>query len=129
MSETIQVPEGWELTRLGDVTENIYGYTAKSHTEPHGMPFLRITDIMDDGTLKPNRVFVDIDDKTFQRYRLEKGDILIARSGSVGRSFLFDIDGDFVFASYLIRFRLDKEKILPRFLMYLLKSNLFFIFV
>src|SRR5207245_4852646 len=53
------------------------------------------------------------------KYKLEENDFLIARSGSVGRVYLHrDLGTPAVFASYLIRFRLDTRKVLPRFVFY-----------
>ena len=125
--EKIVVPKGWELETLGSVCEpSKYGYTSKSHIEKQGIPYIRITDINEDGiTLRSNMVYVDIDDKKFQTYKLQKGDILIARTADVGRSFLFDEDKPMIFASYLIRFRPKQKIIQPKFLLYTLKTNFF----
>jgi hypothetical protein len=60
--------------------------------------------------LKDERVYVSISDKDIEKYKLLRGDIVIARSGATaGKSFLFDIDEEIVFASYLIRFRPNTE--------------------
>ena len=52
-------------------------------------------------------------------YRLEKGDILFNRTNGsrelVGKCEVFDFDGDWVFASYLIRLRIDEAKAIPEF--------------
>ncbi len=126
----IQVPKGWELVKLGDIGEYKYGYNGKANSNKNGKPYLRITDIDEDGRLKPNRVYVDIDDNNFQKCRLENNDIVIARTGAtVGKSFLFQGDADFVFASYLIRFRFDFNRVIPRFLLYLLKSPKYWNFI
>jgi type I restriction enzyme, S subunit len=125
MSE-MEVPEGWKLTKLGDIGEYKYGYTAKSTSDNSGKPYLRITDINFDGSLKPGRVFVQISDDDFKRYGLKNNDIVIARTGAtVGKSFLFNGGDDFIFASYLIRYRFDTKKIIPMFLYYVLQSPSF----
>lgn len=131
MSETVQIPKGWELKTLEDVCEpSKYGYTSKSHKEKRGIPYIRITDLNENGTtLKPGRVYVDINDDKLKKYKLKKGDILIARTADVGKSFLFNEDETMVFASYLIRFRPKQEIIEPKFLLYILKSNYFWIHI
>ena len=78
--------------------------------------YIRITDIDDYGNL--------LDDwKTAEaihsRYLLEEDDVLFARSGSVGRAFVYKNKlGKAIFASYLIRFKFDLEKINPSFVLY-----------
>ncbi len=52
-----------------------------------------------------------------EKYELKEDDILFARSGSIGRTFLYSgIPPKAVFASYLIRFRLKDEIIDPLWL-------------
>ena len=86
--------------------------------------YIRITDIDDNGELK------DIDWKTAanieDKYFLEDDDMLFARSGSVGRAFLYKKEfGKAIFAGYLIRFKLDKSKILPEFLLFYTLTSLY----
>jgi type I restriction enzyme S subunit len=48
---------------------------------------------------------------------LEKGDILVNRTNSaelVGKCAVFEAEGEFSFASYLIRLRLDQSRVVPR---------------
>ena len=63
--------------------------------------------------------YVDISDNEAKKFRLRSGDILFNRTNSfelVGRTSLFDIDGDYVFASYLIRLRTIAKELDPRYL-------------
>jgi restriction endonuclease S subunit len=55
---------------------------------------------------------------------LKHNDFLFARTGNtVGKTLLYDSQmGDSVYAGYLIRFRLNQKKILPKFLFYFTKS-------
>ena len=39
--------KGWEIKKLGDVAEIMYGHTAKSSADIVGSKYLRITDIQD----------------------------------------------------------------------------------
>ena len=97
-----------------------YGLTAKASKETLNIRYLRISDITDQGNLKNNDPrFLDLNEQEFNKYRLYEGDILIARSGSVGRVYLHhDCEQKVVFASYLIRFKLDTNQIIPKFFFY-----------
>jgi len=103
-----------------------YGLTAKSKNKGKYL-YLRITDINNKGKINDDSFkFVDIDKKEKSKYEIKKGDLLLARSGSVGNFFIADKDyPDWVYASYLIRFRLDSTKILPAFIKYILISGRF----
>lgn len=129
-NEDIQIPKGWKLKKLGEIGQYKYGYNGKATSNKNGKPYLRITDINEDGSLKPDRVYVVINNNDFQKYRLQHNDIVIARTGAtVGKSFLFTGTDDFVFASYLIRFRFDSDIVIPKFLLYVLKSNQYWNFI
>ena len=68
---------------------------------------------------------IDLDDVLLERYRLLKGDLLFNRTNSkelVGKCETFAEDGDWVFASYLIRVRLDTRRALPGFVSSFLNS-------
>jgi len=116
----------WPFVKLKDISKSNYGYTAKAHPEKVGHPYLRITDINMDGTLKDNFVYVIMTKNNLKKYKLEKGDIVIARTGATaGKSFFYDLDKDMVFASYLVRFKPNQEKIIPKFLYFTLNSTSF----
>lgn len=55
---------------------------------------------------------------------LQKGDILINSTGvgTAGRVTLFDLDGDYVVDSHITIVRLDKEKALPKYVLYALAN-------
>ena len=102
-----QVPDGWRLVRLGEISAPPeYGAAAPARPYDPGLPrYVRITDITDDGRLRPDDAR-SADPSKVDSYNLEVGDLLFARSGSVGRTYLYrPEDGPCVFAGYLIRFR------------------------
>jgi type I restriction enzyme S subunit len=122
----------WERWRLGEVCEfSQYGLTAIATSDSKGFPYLRITDIDDSGNLKIDAMkFIDCDEKTLKNYALEEGDILFARSGSIGRTFLYSgIPANAVFASYLIRFKLKQEIVEPFYLFYFTRSPAYYSFI
>jgi type I restriction enzyme S subunit len=102
-----------------------YGYTASAESDGTHR-FVRITDIDDRGRLKPEGLkFVSPSASDLDKYTIQDGDLLIARSGSVGRAYVARDVSDAVFASYLIRFRLDRARIDPMFAFYFCYSPFF----
>ena len=84
-----------------------YGYTASAATEQIGPHLLRITDIQDGSVNWETVPYCDCPNP--QKYLLEKNDILFARTGATtGKSFLVEDCPTAVFASYLIRLRVQK---------------------
>ncbi|WP_370374914.1 restriction endonuclease subunit S [Candidatus Chloroploca sp. Khr17] len=82
-----------------------YGFTASANAALKEVRMLRITDIQDNSVDWLNVPGCVINKENVNQYKLEKGDILIARTGgTIGKTFLVrDIPVTAVFASYLIR--------------------------
>jgi type I restriction enzyme S subunit len=100
------VPTGWQWARLSAITRRIhYGFTASAKSEINHVRLLRITDIQNNAVDWPSVPGCEILDKDIPQYQLERGDILVARTGgTVGKTYLVrDIPVVAVFASYLIR--------------------------
>ena len=112
------IPDGWNRVRLGDVcSPPEYGASAPANDYDPELPrYVRITDITDDGRLRsadPKSADPDL----AEGYELEPGDLLFARSGSVGRTYHHRRrDGKCVYAGYLIRFRPLSGVVLPEYL-------------
>ena len=113
------VPESWEVAPLGELLEIAqYGMSVKGSPEGN-YPILRMTNQVDGQIVGRNLQFVEITDGEVEKFRVGRGDILFNRTNSldlVGRTAIFDIEGEFVFASYLIRLRTDETKLNPFFL-------------
>lgn len=114
-----------KLTRvkLKDIAKNNRGYygigaSAVDYDE-NKYTYLRITDINDDGTLNKTSL-MSVDDEKACEFLLEENDIVFARTGaSTGRNYFYDgTIKDMVFAGFLIKFSLDKERVNPRFIKY-----------
>ena len=86
--------------------------------------YLRITDINDDGTLNKNDL-KSVDDKDAKNYLLKENDVVFARTGnSTGKAYYYDkMDGELVYAGFLIKFSLDPLKINPKFMKYYVLSE------
>ena len=113
------VPESWEVALLGNsLSVAQYGLSVKGTTKGD-YPILRMTNQVDGQIIGNNLQFVKIGEADFKKFKVEKGDILFNRTNSfdlVGRTAIHDIDGNYVFASYLIRLRTDRKKLNPFFL-------------
>jgi len=106
------LPEGWVETSLGEVSSSKqYGYTESASTEKIGPKFLRITDIQHDFIDWDAVPYCPISGKNKLKYKLGIGDVVIARTGnSTGATATIkDASVDAVFASYLIRFKIDPQ--------------------
>jgi len=97
---------------LADIAESIqYGYTASASKTEIGPKFLRITDIVPHQIDYLTVPYCEIDEKNFAKFSLASGDIVIARTGAtVGYAKLIRNDEPSVFASYLVRIRIDSDK-------------------
>ncbi len=86
--------------------------------------YLRITDINDDGTLNKNDL-KSVDDVDAKNYLLNENDVVFARTGnSTGKAYYYDkMDGELVYAGFLIKFSLDSSKINPKFMKYYVLSK------
>ena len=108
---------------LGDILlgKPQYGSGSRKVSYDGAIRYIRITDLTDRGDLKE----IDpVSPSTIEEnYFLEYGDFLIARSGSVGRTYLHQkTSGCFQYAGYLIRFRINPTKALPAFVFQITKS-------
>ena len=114
----------WRSITLGEVSTNIsYGYTASASQEECGPKFLRITDIVPDRINWDTVPYCSIEDKKIEKYNLEFGDIVIARTGATtGYNKLITKNNNSVFASYLIRYRINFEIANPYYVAYNLQS-------
>ena len=118
------IPEGWEVKRLKRcLCEPLkYGANESAEYDNREWPrYIRITDIDQSGTLKEEN-FKSLPPQVAEEYLLKKGDILFARSGSVGRTYLFIGDFEACYAGYLIRARCN-NKLKPSFLRYFTLSS------
>ena len=112
------IGQGYSTKTIDEVSlvKGEYGaQSASVEYDPSRPRYVRITDINDDGTLNDDFVssINPIDD---EQYRLEYGDFMFARMGAtVGKTYAF-IEGNQIFAGYLIRYKLNQQLINPRYL-------------
>lgn len=65
--------------------------------------------------------------KELQSTKLEKGDIVMMRAGEggIGKVALVDKDINAIFSDFIIRFRFEKDKYIPKFCYYYMRSTYF----
>lgn len=123
----------WKETTLANLCNEIsYGYTQSATTEQVGPKFLRITDIASERLEWENVPFCQISKANFEKYKLNPGDIVIARTGATtGANYIIKENDpkETVFASYLIRYKINSEIAYPFYIGQLLKSSNWFDYV
>jgi len=124
-----QVPKEWDLERLKYCCTKYAEYglnIAAENYQLNGIRFIRTTDIDDYGNLKDEGVYLD--KSLVKHYLLKDGDLLISRSGTIGRTFLFDsgINEKATYAGYLVRFCFNKKEAFPKYVFYFTQSHPFF---
>lgn len=113
--------EGWSSVKLKDISvgnKGNYGIGASAVEYDDSLyTYLRITDITDDGRLNKEGL-MSVDDEDAKNYLLYEDDIVFARTGnSTGRSYFYEpSDGELVYAGFLIKFKLDRNKVNPRYI-------------
>lgn len=116
-----RIPTDWKVSKMGDVIE-ICQYGLSSKMDANGnYPIIRMDELKNGYVTSEISKSVDLDEKSFNNFKLERGDVLFNRTNSyehVGRTGIFLLDGEYVFASYLIRIRTKKAVLDPHFLTY-----------
>lgn len=123
-----EIPESWVWVRWGDLSQSIqYGYNAPAK-ENGRIKMVRISDIHNNKIIWDTVPYCDISESDIETYRLEKNDILFARTGgTVGKSYLVsDSPEEAIYAGYLIRTRYS-SLLIPRYLKYFMESHLYWI--
>ncbi|MDD5176603.1 MAG: N-6 DNA methylase [Sterolibacterium sp.] len=107
-----------------------YGLSEKMNETGVGYKIFRMNEIaqgrmVDNGAMK----CADISAEEFAKYKLNRGDVLFNRTNGsiehVGKTGIFDLDGDYCFASYLVRVVPNPKQVLPPFLTRMMNSKVF----
>ncbi len=89
-----------------------YGLSEKSSKESIGTPFIRMNNIVNSDLIINDLKYVSLQKEVVEKYTLNKEDLLFNRTNSkelVGKTAVFDKDGTYVFASYIIRVGINKD--------------------
>ncbi len=116
----------WPVVELGSVVqETQYGLSLNAGSDGQ-YPMLRMMNIEDGLCVENDIKYADLSEKDFEAYRLVDGDVLFNRTNSyelVGRTGVYELEGDHVFASYLVRIKTVPDKLEPKFLTLYLNSD------
>ncbi|WP_456473142.1 restriction endonuclease subunit S [Methanocaldococcus sp.] len=135
-SEIGDVPENWDVVRLGDISEFKRGFSYRSNQitkEKTKIRFITINDIEKEGGLKRNaeKIYIKDDVEISENFFLEQEDILIANTDMskgfiIGAPLLIEIKENgkekLVYSMDLTKLLIDKSRVYPKFLFYLLSS-------
>ncbi len=120
-TELGRIPNIWTVKRLGDLFSDMqYGTSVKCSTVSFGDPVLRIPNVVGGTIDSQDLKYATLTEEERARYALRQGDLLFVRTNGnpdyVGRcAIMDDRDGMWLFASYLIRARVDQTQVVPSF--------------
>lgn len=123
-----KVPAHWEVRTLKQACTESALYGANEPASSYGVEgvrFIRTTDIDDHGRLLGEGA-VYVDRRLVEGYLLQDGDLLVSRSGTLGRAFVYreSAHGACAYAGYLVRFKPGASLWAP-FAFYYTKSSSF----
>lgn len=127
----VDLCELYEKAEISNVAvETRYGTSRKCSTTPDGTAILRIPNVAGGFVNFDDLKYCSLESKERKRLALQKGDLLFVRTNGsrdlVGRCAIYEGNGadcDHGFASYLIRVRLNQDKMRPHFLSFYLNST------
>ena len=122
-TEIGEIAKNWDVVTIGEiVTRTQYGISKRG--EKNGRyPILRMSNLVDGQVATDDLQFVNLDDEEFASFRVNNGDLLFNRTNShelVGKTSLFGLTTDYVFASYLIRVTPNQDLVDRKYLNYYL---------
>ncbi|MCL0091214.1 restriction endonuclease subunit S, partial [Dehalococcoidia bacterium] len=137
-TEIGSVPEHWQQTELRQIADIVYGVqaaVANLTDSSIGIPILTNINVRNDGMLDVSTLrYYLLPENKRDKLILRKGDVLFNwRSGSplhVGKTAVFNLDGDYTFSSFILRFRSCADSTSNEYLfryLNLLKSSGFFL--
>jgi type I restriction enzyme S subunit len=115
-------PKGWPVATVGDVLDSAsYGTSQKaSDAGGGGLPVIRMGNVTMNGQLDTTDLkYLELTEAEREKAELLEGDLLFNRTNSkelVGKTGLWDGRFDAVAASYFIRLRVNRERIVPAYL-------------
>jgi type I restriction enzyme S subunit len=126
-TDLTNLPAGWVWANLELLKEfSLYGprFSSTDYSEK-GIHVLRTSDINESGKVNTKTTpKLDLDDIQYEKYKVNKGDLLITRTGSLGTLAVYNDDVRAIPGAYLIQYRLAAEHHTSWFLFYFFKSPL-----
>jgi type I restriction enzyme S subunit len=121
-----EFPKDWNYLSLGNICRSSqYGLNTPANGGKY--PILGMRNLQA-GKIDPRDLgYVDLSSEELAIFKLRFGDLLINRTNSVelvGKTALFDLPGDYVFASYLVRFVLNTDIASAEYVNYYCNSHI-----
>lgn len=123
------LPESWAWSNLGLLSSDLrYGTSKKCDRDDNLVPVLRIPNVSGGKVDLADMKFGPLDEKEVADLGLRANDLLIIRSNGsldIVGSFAVvpELEGDFAFAGYLVRVRIDPAYVDPRYIWYVSRSR------
>jgi len=109
----------WKTYSIAQIIEDVQsGFACGNKDVVNGFLHLRMNNIHSDGKLDLTLLRRVPPELVGSKYRLKKGDVVVCTTNSgklVGKSALFDIEGEYAFSNHLTRLRLKKDIAEPTF--------------
>lgn len=121
-------PFDWPIEPLGKyIVESRYGTSEKTGAHTQGDAVLRIPNVLNRTIDTTYLKYLEVDETVRKKLLLYQGDILVVRTNGnknyVGRSAVFNLKDDYIFASYLIRLRVMQEYLNPHYVVAFLATS------
>ncbi|MBZ7954978.1 restriction endonuclease subunit S, partial [Campylobacter sp. RM17709] len=126
IKENYQLPQGWEVKRIGDIVKLKNGFAFKSNLFCNdGIPIIRIKNIQNENVILDDLVFCNPDDykNNLDNYLIFKNDILIAMSGATtGKIGIYNLNDKAYLNQRIGLLRIDNS-ILRKYIFWFLYCN------
>jgi len=117
----------WTVVTIRDVVTEVRYGSSRPAVENGQYPYLRMNNITYSGELDLSEIKrIDVPDNELSKCTVRRGDVLFNRTNSkelVGKTCVYNRDEMMVLAGFVIRVRLDHEKMLPEFLSAFLNTD------
>lgn len=115
------IPVDWELIEISEIVkDNLYGprFSSKLYNNKGNVKTIRGTDVTLSGKIKyENAPIAQLDNEIIKSHRLIKDDLVLITTAECGLPAIFEPQEiDFIPSAYMVRYRLDIEKIFSYFL-------------
>jgi type I restriction enzyme S subunit len=120
-----ELPEGWVWTSIGEMKSfSLYGPRFSSEDYAvDGYSILRTSDISASGRVNlATTPKLHLSREEYEKYKVEQGDLLVTRTGSLGTLALYDDDVEANPGAYLIQFRIPAPSTTRWYLFHFLRS-------
>jgi len=118
----MRLPDTWRETTVRNVVLDLQpGFAQKPGEEDEGTtPQIRTHNVTPDGKITLEGIkHISASIKEAERYTLTAGDVIFNNTNSeewVGKTAVFDQEGEYVFSNHMTRLRVQRELVLPEYL-------------